>query len=252
MEDLDDILSAPPPALGAPLRRAQKGHSDAPEAADAGKAAEGKPELQAQDSRLGARDAPAPATQPALQHDPLRVGPRTTAGTSTVRCSITRAASVSPKVSPRGRQGCAQGCAPERDNSGQPAPVQCTAQGEAGGEAGAEQLHHESDVEQASSMLGHILPSSSVTSAASGRGLTVVLPAGEAERAEGRPDSNGQAAEEKSSTAAAGSGALWVSMRVPGVGAYQSMTIAASLVGAVAGGAAAGPLGVSLGALFCA
>lgn len=36
---------------------------------------------------------------------------------------------------------------------------------------------------------------------------------------------------------------------LPLLGTYEKMTVAASLVGAVAGGAAAGPLGVSLGAL---
>ena len=45
--------------------------------------------------------------------------------------------------------------------------------------------------------------------------------------------------------------ALWGSLQAPKLGAYEGMTIAASLAGAVAGGAAAGPLGVSLGALIC-
>ncbi len=149
-----------------------------------------------------------------------------------VCCSITRAASVSPKIGPR---SCS---AAERP-------------GTAADDAAAPALHSGHAVRSRDGACQHAsaaaLPARRLGQAGSLRssseGLACILSADDGTAA----TTGCQAAEvrERSSSTP-----LWQSMRVPRLGVYEGMTIAASLAGAIAGGAAAGPLGVSLGALM--
>lgn len=145
-----------------------------------------------------------------------------------VCCSITSAASVSPKISPRtcGAAGRSTDDAAAPDLLSGNALPGARSTDSACQEAGAEEVPTD--------RLGR----AGALRSTSG-GLACLLSADDGTA----PAAQCQAAEarEKSSSA------LWPSMRVPRLGAYEGMTIAASLAGAIAGGAAAGPLGVSLG-----
>ena len=221
LEDLEDILSAPPPALGAPLQRwggakhtsAQVPLSDEARAGGS---------LQPVDHSLP--QSPALSRQSKPDNHPDNGG-------TLVGRSFTGAASVSPEAGPMSktvRPNC---------NNGRSAAY--------AGPSAAD-LVEEQSARLANPARGAcqeaccdsrpeapLLSAASATLGAS-EGLACILP---------RPDEPAPAAQAGMKQGRT----LWASLQAPELGAYEGMTIAASLAGAVAGGAAAGPLGVSLG-----
>lgn len=228
LDDLETILNAPPPALGAPLRQGSRA-DDQTSSAAAGPAeprrvAAGSIELK---SPAAAHSSAVMVPQLLLTNahrEGLRISPK-----SEVRCSITRAV-----VSPRSSD-----IAAAIQYRPGPANVQVESSIEQKG-AGCQERKGEEAMEGASALFAdRVSVFCSDQSSANDASITGWLPIRRSAGAAGSPD---QTVVQQSAQADTPD-----KSRAPIFGTFAKMTVAASLVGAVAGGAAAGPLGLTLG-----
>ncbi|BDA50776.1 hypothetical protein COCOBI_16-4540 [Coccomyxa sp. Obi] len=220
LDDLEAILSAPPPALGEPLRRNSLRSAGCP-SAHQGSLTTGHAEASATSTaRSGTVAVPPLALTDAHREGP-RISPK-----SEVRCSITRAV-VSPRSSDiaaaiqyRPGPAALAGSAPTEQR---PACRQGSTSRES--------------VEETSAPFADTLSNfRGMGSSAASERITGWLPIHRKAGSAGNTGVQGPQSHAHDT------------IKLPLLGTYEKMTVAASLVGAVAGGAAAGPLGVSLGA----
>jgi hypothetical protein len=222
---MEAILSAPPPALGEPLRqkplKAVGQTSTLPGLQSSPAAASG-----CQDPLTGsAKRSSAIAVPPLALTDAHREG-RRISPKSEVRCSITRAV-VSPRSSDM--------AAALQYRSG---PTVLAHQSNAGqSTAGRQTSTSREPVEESMASFADRLSSFRGKGLAGSDRIPGWLPL---HRRAGAAGSPGQIDGQRRATP---------TISVPVLGTYEKMTVAASLMGAVAGGAAAGPLGVSVGEL---
>ncbi len=226
LDDLEAILSAPPPALGEPLR--QKTTVKADGQSSSLPAQQGSSAAAGQDASATSRARSSAVTVPPLaltdaHREGRRISPK-----HEVRCSITRAV-----VSPRSSDVAA---ALQYRSS----PSALAEKGSAKGSTAARQESSSSQpVEQSAPSFADTVSSFRGKGTAGSERITGWLPI---HRKAGAASSSGQGGAQPSVPGSANQ-----TISLPVLGAYEKMTVAASLVGAVAGGAAAGPLGVSMG-----